>query len=99
MSGRPECPHCGKYAGLTGCFGDCIKQVEHTDETRVLCSRIEAQSKLIKRDHVIEQLGLLDHELTTLVNDKPVEFSELIENMISERWDYFSMRKTVRKLL
>lgn len=33
MSSRPECPHCGKYANLTGCFvGECVERNKQAED-------------------------------------------------------------------
>lgn len=83
---------------LTKCKSIDI-QVEHAGETIELCYRIEARTKLMNRIHVIEQLGLSEQEFETLVSDKPIEFSALIEKMIGERWNYFAISEAVRGLL
>lgn len=32
MSSRPQCPHCGKYANLTGCFGECVERDKQAED-------------------------------------------------------------------
>lgn len=32
MSSRPQCPHCGKYANLTGCFGECVERNKQAED-------------------------------------------------------------------
>ena len=57
MSSRPQCPHCGEYAGLTGCFGECVKQNAHVKLEE--CKTVD-----VKIDHEAITLANLDRIAT-----------------------------------
>lgn len=39
MSSRPQCEHCGKYAGLGGCFGECENKSKTIKINLLDCSK------------------------------------------------------------
>lgn len=58
MSSRPQCPHCGKYDGLTGCSGDCVKQNTpiNLEECKVVDIKIDHEAITLAMEHRIEAL-------------------------------------------
>lgn len=77
MSSRPECPNCGKYAGLTGCFGDCIKQ----DERK---ARIEAFEELDEYIYILERCDF-DRGVTGALLENPVTLLENIKRCVASK--------------
>ena len=77
MSSRPECPYCGKYAGLTGCFGECVEQAKNA-LTR------EAFEELVAYMYVLERCDF-DRGVTGALLENPVTLLENIKRCVASK--------------